>query len=319
MEADRMATLGEMMTAGKLDTQRKIVLNERRQSYENRPYGKADLLLDEKLFPEGHPYHWPVIGSARDLEAATLDDVKQFFARWYVPSNASLAIVGDVDAARAQALVEKYFGWMPKAELPERAQPAPVKLEREDRASVEDAVELPRLTVAWPSPKAETQGDADCDLIAQVIGRGRASRLYTRLVHELQIAAEVSASQETLDLQSIFRIDVLARPGHTTQELLTAVDAELAAFLGGGPTVAEIAAARTGLYTSLARAVEGLQARAEVMQRLQRNFGDATAWRRDYGRYEEATPASIQATARSVLGPGRVVLEVQPQKKEAAR
>jgi len=315
MEADRLATLGQEMTAEKLETQRKVVLNERRQSYENRPYGKAELVLYEKLFPGPHPYHWPVIGSAKDLEAATLDDVKKFFARWYVPSNASLAIVGDFDPANARALVEKYFGWLPGTPRPTRPEPVPVKHEAETRLSMEDAVELPKIILAWPSPPAARPGDAECDLASLILGKGRASRLYLKLVHEQQIATDVSVGQESLDLQSVFRIEAMARPGHTTAELLKSIDEVLAGFREKGPTLAEVESARIGLYTGVARALEGLRPRAEMLNRNEFHYGDPTALARDLGRYEAATPEAVREVLSRVLGPGRVVIEVQPAKK----
>ena len=320
MEADRMATLGSEMTQEKLEAQRKIVLNERRQSYENRPYGKAELVLWDQLFPEGHPYHWPVIGAVKDLEAATLADVKKFFGNWYLPSNASLTIVGDIDEGEARKLVEKYFGWMPKAAAPTKPTPAPVALEQEKRVALEDQVELPRVIVAWVSPAANQPGDAECDLVAQVMGHGKASRLYTRLVHDLEVATDVTAAQESLDLQSVFRIEATARPGHTNAELLAAIDGEVRRFLDKGATPGELASARTGLYTGVARGIEGLLPRAEMLSRYQFYFGDATALGKDLARYEAATPEAVQAAARRVLKPGRVVIEVVPvAKKEAAR
>jgi predicted Zn-dependent peptidase len=317
MEADRMATLGAEMTQQKLETQRKIVLNERRQSYESRPYGKAELLLFHQLFPQGHPYHWPVIGSPEDLNAATLEDVKSFFARWYVPSNVTLAIVGDVQPDETFALAEKYFGWMPNAPRPQRAEVKEFRHKMEQRYELTDQVELPRLTLAWVSPGAMKPGDADCDLLAQVLAHGKASRLYTKLVSELQIAAEVSASQESLELQSVFRIEALARPGHTTRELQDAIDAEVKKLLVEGPTNAEIDAARIGFYTGYARSAEGLLSRAQMLNRYQHHFGDPTAIDKDLGRYEVATPQSVQEVGKAVLGAPRLIIEVQPEKKGA--
>ena len=319
MEADRMATLGQEMTQEKLEAQRKVVLNERRSSYEARPYGKTELVLYEKLFPEGHPYHWPPIGSAKDLEAAGLADVKSFFARWYVPSNVTLAMVGDLDEERAMALAEKYFGWMAKAPVPARKEVAAVPDRPEQRLEVLDQVELPRLTLAWVSPGAMKPGDAECDLLAQLLGRGKASRLYQRLVAELQIASDVGVSQESLELQSLFRIEATARPGHTTQELLTAVDAEVKKLLAEGPTQAEIDAARTGFYTSYARGAEGLLTRAEMLNRYQHHYGDPTAIEKDLGRYESATVKGVHEMARQVLRPGRVIVETQPMPQGGAK
>jgi predicted Zn-dependent peptidase len=319
MEADRMATLGQEMTQEKLETQRKVVLNERRSSYEARPYGKAELILWEKMFPEGHPYHWPVIGSSQDLEAATLDDVKKFFARWYVPSNVSLSIVGDVDEKQAFALAEKYFGWLPKAPLPQRKQVAQVTMPADQRLEMTDAVELPRISLVYLSPPLMKPGDADCDLLSQVLARGKGSRLYQKLVAELQIAADVSAVQESLELQSVFRIDASARPGHTTQELLSAIDAELKKIQAEAPTAAEVDAARTGFYASYARAAEGLLSRASMLNRYQHHFGDPTAVSKDLSRYEAATPSSVHGIAKKVFSGHRLIIEVQPQKKEASR
>ena len=319
MEADRMATLGQEMTQEKLETQRKIVLNERRQSYEARPYGQSELVLYDKLFPEGHPYHWPVIGSAKDLEAATLADVKTFFARWYVPSNVTLSMVGDLDEEKALALADKYFGWMPKAPVPAAKvvpllTPAP-----EQRTQVTDQVELPRIVIAWLSPPSMKPGDAECDLLSQLLGRGKASRLYLKLVAELQIAAEVNVSQESLALQSFFRVEASARPGHTTQELLTAIDAELKKLLAEGPTQAEIDAARTGFYAGYSRGAEGLLNRAEMLNRYQHHFGDPTAIGRDLGRYEAATVQAVHEVARQVLVPGRVIVETWPAAQGGAK
>jgi zinc protease len=260
-----------------------------------------------------------VIGSAQDLESASLEDVKRFFGRWYNASNVSIAIVGDVDPGKAKELVQKYFGWMPKAPVPDRKKVAEVRHDREQRVVLQDQVELPRLTVAWVSPPSFKPGDAEMDLFAQVLARGRASRLYKKLVHELQIASDVSASQDSLELQSVFRIDASVRPGHTAQEVQGAIDGEVKQLLEGGPTEAEMAAARIAYYTGYSRLVEGLLARAELMSRYLMYFGDPNAVEKDLGRYEAATAQSVLETARKVLGPGRVIVEVQPSRKGGTR
>ena len=315
LEADRMATLGAEVTPEKLEAQRKVVLNERRQSYENRPYGLADLAVNENLFPEGHPYHWPVIGSAKDLEAAELSDVQKFFARWYVPSNVTVAVVGDVEPAEVERLARRYFGWLPRAPAQERRAPAPVTLSGERRVEMTDKVELPKLIVAWPSPAATRPGDAECDVLAQVLSHGKASRLYVRLVHDRQVATEVMAAQDSMDLQSVFLIEALARPGHTTAELLAQVDAEIGRLVAEGPTQAEVDAARAGIYTDRARTLEGLRSRASLLNNLNHFYGDPTALQKDLARYEAVTPASVREVAGRVFGPGRVVIEVQPERK----
>jgi zinc protease len=312
MEGDRLATLGAEMTQEKLETQRKVVLNERRQSYENRPYGLAYLAEEEHLFGEGHPYHWPVIGSAKDLEAAQLRDVTRFFATWYVPGNAVLAIAGDVEPAAAFAAAEKFLGWIDNPPLPKRSEVAPLPLAKDETLRLTDKVELPRLLLAWQSPKAATQADAECELLATILGRGKASRLYERLVHKDGIAAEVTVQQGSREAVSDFGIDVQASPGHTLAEVLAAVDDELKRFLATGPSQAELDASRTGLYTDTARDLEGLVPRAIRLTAYQLDFGSADSLQRDLQRYEAATPRSVRETAIGVLRAPRVIIEVMP-------
>jgi zinc protease len=312
MEADRLATLGKEMTQEKLETQRKIVLNERRQNYENRPYGLAQLALEEHLFPEGHPYHWPVIGSARDIEAAQLGDVTRFFDAWYTPANTVLAIAGDVDAARAFELARKYLSFIPGRPPPKRKEPPPPRLTREDRFTMKDNVELPRLFAAWVTAPRNQRGDADAVLLAAILGRGKASRLYERLVHGEQVAAEVSADQDSRDLAGVFVIDAMARPGHTTAELLRSADEELRRIAQDGPTQAELDSARIRLYADAARSLEDLEQRAARLTRYQVDWSTPDALQRDLGRYEAATRESVRALARQLAGSGRVVVEVVP-------
>jgi zinc protease len=318
MESDRLLTLGQEMTKEKLETQRAVVLNERRQSYENVPYGKVEDVLPAALFPKGHPYSWPVIGSAADLRAATLQDVKEFFAKWYVPGNASLVIAGDVDPAQAMALVNRYLGFLPKKPVPVQPTVAPVKLTTEVRIPLTDKVDLEKVVIAWLSPPAGTTGDAACDLIASILGHGQASRLYQRLVYRDQLATEVHVQQGTLDLQSIFRIDALARPGVDVAALEKAIDEEVQRLRLEGPTPAEVEAARTLTYTGAARRMESLVGRAEYLNHLQLTYGVGATVQKDLGRYAGLTPASLRETANQVFVQGRVVVEVKPEPKVAA-
>jgi len=312
MESDRLATLGATMTQEKLETQRGVVLNERRQSYENRPYGMADYVIAENLYPKGHPYSWDTIGSPEDLNAATLSDVTSFFARWYVPNDATLAVVGDVEPAQVFALAKKYFSFIPKKPLPPMPAPAPVVLSVEKRVSLTDKVELPKLILIWPSPIGYAPGDAECDLIASILGRGKASRLYQRLVHHDQLATEVQAYQASGDLQGTLRLEVLAAPGHTTDELRVAIDDELKKFVADGPTEAELDSSRERIIADYARGLEGLQPRAERLADYAVHFGDANSLQRDLARY---TGATVESVAQQVLVPGRLAIDVQPEAK----
>lgn len=317
MDSDRLLTLGQEMTQEKLETQRKVVLNERRQSYENVPYGKVEDVLPPALFPKGHPYSWPVIGSAADLRAATLRDVKDFFATWYVPSNASLVIAGDIEPAEALALANKYFGFLPKKPVPQQVMAPPATLTSEVRLQLTDKVDLEKVVVAWLSPRDGTPGDAACDLLAGILGRGKGSRLYQRLVYRDQLATEVQVNQETRELQSVFTVSALARPGVSVQALEKAIDEELALLKSDGPTLAELDAARTLVYTSAARRLESLLSRAQYLNFLQLTYGVGATVKNDLDRYAGATQATLRETANQVFGKGRVVVEVRPEPKVA--
>jgi predicted Zn-dependent peptidase len=317
MEADRMATFGLEMNDEKLGTQKPVVLNERRQSYEARPYGMADLALWESLWPEGHPYHHPPIGSPRDIEAAQLDDVKRFFAKWYAPANAILTIVGDVDTAQAQALARQYFGWIPSPPRPEHPAIPPLPEHKEEmKRQLTDKVELPELILAWATPPYTQPGDAECDILATVLAHGKASRLYRRLVHEKQVATQVGASQESHTLGSVFTVEVLARPGKELAEVQKEADAVIRELLAKGPTQAELDAARNVILGSDARALEGLASRAHLLATMQAAYGDASALEKDLARYSALTPKSVAEAGRKLLGPGRVVVEVRPEPGE---
>ena len=316
MEADRMATLDRTMTDEKLKSQRLIVQNERRQSYENRPYGMADLAVEEQLYPQGHPYSWSPIGSHADLEAATVADVVKFFRTWYVPNNAVLAVVGDVAPAHVFALAKKYLSFVPKRDLPARPRPAPFALPAEKRLVLGDKVEAQKVVLAWPSPAGYTPGDADADLLSSVLGRGKASRLYKRLVHQDQLATEVRVQQMSLEYQGIFVIEAIARPGHTVDELTRAIDQELKRVAATGLTDRELEAARALFTSDLARRLEGLQMRAELLAAFEVHYGDPNALPRELSRYTSATRASVQATAKALFVPGRLRIDVKPEVKQ---
>lgn len=318
LEADRMQTLGEEMTQEKLETQRKVVLNERRQSYENRPYGQADLILEEHLWPQGHPYHHPVIGSAKDLEAATLQDVKDFFARWYVPSNASLAIVGDVEPEQALALARKYFAWMPKTPVPQRPTPPQVTLPKQDRVDLTDHVELPRVTFVWPSPKDGSEGDAAADLLSKILAGGKASRLYELLVHQKGIATDVGAAQSSQTLQSNFSVEVMGQPNVPADQLIAQMNAGIQTLLEKGVTQAELDAARSDLYTSVARQLEGLVARGDILNHLQVRDGDPNGLQKDLARYDRLTPQTFLEQVKGFLAQPHLTLVVTPTPEPTA-
>jgi zinc protease len=240
LESDRMGYLLDSMTPKAVDAQRDVVKNERRQSYENRPYGMAEILMGEMLYPEGHPYHWPVIGYMEDLSAASYDDVVAFFKKYYAPSNASLVVAGDLETASARKLIEKWFGDVKPAAAPEPMTIPGAELKGVQKKTITDRVQLPRLYLAWLTPRHFEPGDAALDIVADVLAGGKNSRLFKRLVYDMQIAQDVSASQQSQALSSSFQIVATPRPGHTVAELQKVIDEEIQKLQREPPTAHEL-------------------------------------------------------------------------------
>jgi predicted Zn-dependent peptidase len=314
LEADRLATLPDVITEEELERQRKVVLNERRQSYENRPYARAELAIPEAMYAPDHPYHWPTIGSHADLEAATVADVRAFFERFYRPSNASLVVAGDFDPAVARALVDRYFGWQPKLDPPAPlSRPAPPRLDADVAITLGDRVQLPRVRLAWHTPALFAPGDADLDLAAHVLAGGKSSRLYRSLVFEQRIAQDVFAYQGSQLLGSTFQVGATAKPGRDLPEIVRAVDVEIARLAAEGPTEAELARARNTHLADFYKSLDHLQTRADLLNHYQYVLGDADGVGRDVARYERATGASVRdAFARAMSG-HRLDLRVLPE------
>jgi zinc protease len=307
-----------VITEEELTKQRKVVQNERRQSYENRPYGRAELVVPEVMYPKTHPYHWPTIGSHADLEAASVEDVRGFFSRFYLPSNASLVIAGDFEPAEARALVDRYFGWQARRPPPPRVTAAPVTMEADHDITVTDRVQLPRLRMAWHSPALYAPGDADLDMAAHVLGGGKSSRLYKTLVFDRRIAQDVAAYQGSQLLGSLFQISATAKPGTTLAELGAAVDEELHRLASEGPTEQELERARNSHLADFFKGLDHLQTRADLLNHYQHLLGDPGSFGRDIARYEATTVASIRKALAAVTGGKRLVLKVMPDENAPA-
>jgi zinc protease len=320
LESDRMGYLPDKLDQASLTNQQDVVRNERRQSIENSPYGIVEEGVFHLLFPQSHPYHADVMGSHADIQAAKLEDVRNFFKLYYAPNNASLTIVGDFDPAQAKQFVEKYFGPLKRgAPVPKIAAVTP-PITSERRAVIHDQVELPRVYMAWLTSSIFKLGDADADLASEILGGGKSSRLYKKLVYEKQIALHVSASQQSLTLGSIFEIVVTARPGHTADEMEKAVDEELAAFRKNGPTAVELERARNGTETEMIQGLERLGGFGGVADRLNEYnhyLGNPDYFPQDVHRYQSATTDSIRAFADAQLKPtARVVVYGIPGKPD---
>ena len=304
IESDRMGYLLDTVDQGALSNQQDVVRNERRQSLENVPYAIVEEALVHMMYPKGHPYYGYVIGSHEDIQAARLEDVKDFFKRYYAPNNASLAIVGDFDPAVAKSLVTKYFGTLKRGPVvpPINAVTPPITSER--RATIEDRIELPRLYMAWLTSPIFKPGDADADIVATLLGGGRSSRLYKKLVHEQGLAQDVSVVQQSLILGSQFQITVTARAGKTLEEIERAVDAELQLLRTTPPDAREIERARNTLETRIITGLEGLGGFGGVADRLNsynHYLKTPEYLQQDIARYRAVTPATALAFVKSQL------------------
>jgi zinc protease len=324
LEADRMRDLGPLIDQAKLDLQRDVVRNERRQSIENRPYGVEELALPKLLWPDDHPYHHPVIGSHEDLEAASVADVKQFFATYYDPSNASVALAGDFDPAQAKASIERAFGSIPSQGKP--ADPGAPGFSDEKttltavvRETVPDDVELTKITLAWQSPRHFSPGDAELDLLASVLGEGKASRLYKALVYDQKIAQEVSARQESRVLGSDFVVDALVRPGIDPAKVEKALFDQVAKVRDKPVTVEELERARNSYEMEFVDRLQGIPERASLLNMYQAETGDPGYVQHDLDRYRHATDKDLLSYAKKVLVPDAVVVLTIVPKKEAKR
>jgi len=320
LEADRMGGLLPTMTQEKLDQQRGVVKNERRQSYENRPYGMAWETVLSELYPAEHPYHWPTIGSMADLDAAALEDVSQFFRTYYAPNNAILAIAGDVTVAHARELVERYFAGIPRGPAVPEIDAPPVGLAEDRRRVLEDDVTLPRLYMAWHSPEYFTDGDAAMDVLADVLADGKSSRLYRTLVYERQVAQDVSAFQNSGGIGSSFWVVVTARPDVDLTQMERTVREEIARLAAEGPTGREVERVVNGIETDFVDALQnvgGFGGKADRLNMYEFHVGDPGYAQQDLERYARQTPANVRDAARRWLRDAHaVVLSVVPEGRE---
>ena len=227
LESDRMGFLLEALDQKRFDIQRDLVKNERRENYENQPYGMAHLILQSKLFPNPHPYNWPTIGYMEDLDSANLSDVKNFFNSYYHPSNASLAIAGDIDIKQTIKLVEKYYGSIPPGNSVNKTKQIDSQLKGNVRLSIKDKVSLPRLYIAWPTVADFALYQPELELLSIILGHGKTSRLYKKLVYETQIAKDVNVYQYSQEIAGEFIIEVTANKNQTLLEIETLIEAEL--------------------------------------------------------------------------------------------
>ncbi|MBI2221124.1 MAG: insulinase family protein [Acidobacteria bacterium] len=327
LESDRMGWLLDVMSPERVNGQRDVVKNERRQSYENQPYGLASIVLDEMLFPKAHPYHWPTIGYMDDLTAASHEDVVDFFQKYYPPNNASLVLAGDIDAARARAFAEKWFGEIkPRDPVPPLDVP-PAFLTSIQKRTLTDRVQLPRLYLAWVTPAQYRPGDAALDIVSQVLAGGKNSRLYRRLVYDLQIAQDVTAFQASAALASTYQIVVTARldrkdgrtvtPQAAIEDVHRIIDEELDRLRAEPPAEREMERALNQVEASFLdgmEAVGGFGGKADRLNAYYFATGNPDYFNEDLARYRALAPGDIRAAVTRFLPKERrVELTVLPE------
>lgn len=316
LESDRMGYLLPALTPEKFANQRDVVLNERRQNYENRPYGFAGMAIASALYPPDHPYHWMTIGSAEDIQAATLEDVSAFFRNYYHPGNASLALAGAISTDKALELVRKYFEELPAGPTVGPVVPPAVPLQpAEIRLVHEDRIKLPRLYLAWRSPALFAEGDAAYDAIAEVLAGGKTSRLYRTLVHEKHIALDVTALQQSRELDGMFQVIVTATPGVTLDTVAAAIDAELANLMDHGPTADEMSrslAQAEAQFIYRLQTVGGFNGKSDQLNAYNVYISDPGYFEADLERYRRLSIDDVRTAARRLAPSQRVALSVVP-------
>lgn len=316
LDADRMGFLLPTMDKAKLDLQREVVKNERRERVDNVPYGKADEMILAALYPKGHPYSWSVIGSMDDLSAASLDDVKNFFRTYYAPNNATLTIAGDFNPVNAKALVRKYFGAIPRGPaMPARPKVAPVVLAKDTFMVLEDRVQLPRAFYDWPTVRIFDNDDAALDVLASVLASGKNSRLYKRLIYDMQVAQNVFASQQSSKLAGRFEIDITPKPGQSLAAIDKVVQEELQKVMSEPITERELKRVQNSFRASFLNRLSGVLGKSEVLNSYNYLAGNPDYVQQDAARYDHVTRADVQRVAKKYLGRHKVVLTVVPEGK----
>lgn len=316
LESDRMGFLTQSLKPTTVDGQRDVVKNERRQSYENRPYGKASLELPALLYPKDHPYSWTVIGSMADLSAASHQDVVDFFTTYYAPGNASLSIAGDIDLKETRAAVEKWFKDVPAGKPVAKVNPPAAALTEEKRVVMEDKVQLPRLMMVWLTPPIYTPGNAEMDLLANILTGGKNSRLYKRLVYDLQIAQSVFAYQDPKKFSSEFYLVATARPGVSLDQLEKVIQEELDKLATEGPAERELQRVKNQYESGFMSQNESSGNKADQLNSYYYYTGNPDYFNEDLARYKAVSASDISSAVRLYLkSNARVVMSIVPEGK----
>jgi len=315
LEADRMGFLLDKLDSAKFAAQRDIVQNERRQRTDNQPYGRTHEIITVALYPAENPYSWPVVGYLPDLQASSLEDVKDFFRLHYAPNNATISIVGDFDPAQAKQWVAKYFGDLPRGRAITRPQVSPPTITKEKRLVYEDRVQVPQLQITWPTVGLRHRDDLVLDVLAEILAGSRTARLTKALVYDSQVANSVGAFQYSRDLLGDFRLTIVPRPGNTLTAIEAAADSVIERLKHEGPTAEEMQRALAGIEFTFVSGLESMLGKAETLNSGQVVHGDPGHYRTQYNRLRAVTAADVKRVANTYLGAGRVVLSTVPMGK----
>jgi zinc protease len=315
LESDRMGFLLDKLDTAKLNAQRDVVKNERRQSYDNQPYGRVSEIFSAAMYPKDHPYSWPVIGSMTDLSAASEEDVKAFFRIYYAPNNATLAVVGGFDSAQTKAWIKKYFVDLPQGKTVERPKVPLGNLTASKRLVYEDRVQVPRLYIQWPTVGFKSDDDYALSVMSSILSGSRTARLTKALVYDTQKASQVAGFQNSAEDVGVFQVVVIPRPEATLTELETSVDQVLQKFISEGPTAEELQKAKSGLELSFLRGLESNLGKANQLLNGAVFHADAGQFRTDYQKTMAVTAADVKRVASQYLTRARIVLSVVPKGK----
>jgi zinc protease len=317
LEADRTGWFLSTMDSAKLDLQRDVVKNERRQRIENEPYGRSGEALLRMLYPAGHPYSWHVLGSMTDLGAASLEDVKDFFRRYYAPDNTTIVVAGDVTADSVRRLVRGYFGPIPRGPSITRPTPPRFTLARDTAETLEDRVQLPRLYYTWHTVNRRHADAEPLQLLAYILTGAKNGRLTQPMVYDKQIATEVTVFAHHRRLDGDFTIQTTARPGRALPELQAFVDQELARIARSGPTARELQQAKNATEAGFLARLEQVSEKAEQMNQYLYYHGEADYFQKDLDRHLAVTAADVRRVARQYLTAPKVILSIVPEGKQS--
>lgn len=319
LDADRMGWLLPTMDKPKLDLQRDVVKNERRERVENQPYGRVEETILPVMYPPNHPYSWPVIGSMTDLGNASVTDVSDFFKKYYAPNNASIAIAGDIDPKAVKTLVTKYFGDIPRnADAPVRPTVPPAALTKDTVLVLEDRVQLPRIYYVWHGVKAFSADEPALDALAQTIAGGKSSRLYKSLVYEKQIAQDVGMTDQCNKLDGMLMLEATAKPGQHPKALAAEFDAAIAKIAAEGITERELTQVKNGVRASLLNETATVLGKADRLNMYNYFVGTPDYLAQDLARYEKLTVADVQRVAKQyVAGKPKIILTVVPEGRKS--